>query len=230
MRGNGHHASWYAPLADLDPPLVDHVLELLAEQRIAAYAEPLEGETGPYRDVRAPDRPTTRVYVDSSRVAAARAVISTSLPELRAEFLADAAARMDADDMRQRREDLERKDFDQQWADLVAGFGPVPEVDEQPREPLSARLIRAESIEDEPDPEAFVPPQPPPIPRPPDAVSRFAWAGVIGGPLVFLAAAVLGLGGTIQAAGFLGFVAGFAVLVSRMKDSRDDDDADGAVV
>ena len=63
MTSPGLPAAAYAKLVDVDPPITDHVLELLTRAGIPAYAEPLVGETGPYRDVRAPDRPTTRIYV-----------------------------------------------------------------------------------------------------------------------------------------------------------------------
>ena len=69
----------------------------LTSAQIPAHAEPLVGDTGPYRDVRAPDRPTTRIYVEKSRLAEARLAISDGLPSLRAEFHADAAARADQD-------------------------------------------------------------------------------------------------------------------------------------
>ena len=84
----------------------------------------------------------------------------------------------------------------------------------------------------EPDDEAgaFVPPEPPPLPRG-DLISRLAWAGVLGGP-VFLLIVVLGFRNAPQAlivAALGGFVAGFITLVARMPKHRDDDD-DGAVV
>jgi hypothetical protein len=79
--------------------------------------------------------------------------------------------------------------------------------------------------------EGFVPPEPPPLPRG-DAVSRLAWAGVIGGP-VFLLAAVIAwrtAPGILLLAAVAGFVGGFVVLVARMPKHRADDDDDGAVV
>ena len=40
--------------------------------------------------------------------------------------------------------------------------------------------------------EGFEPPPPPPIPRPSDVVGRFAWAGVLGGPIIVVGANLLG--------------------------------------
>ncbi|MEY9990719.1 hypothetical protein ABIE67_002751 [Streptomyces sp. V4I8] len=79
----------------------------------------------------------------------------------------------------------------------------------------------------------FVPPEPPPLPAA-DATAKFAWLGVIGGPVLLLLAVLLGWNmtwwlATLAIGGFLG---GFATLVMRMKtdDEDDDDPGRGAVV
>jgi hypothetical protein len=87
----------------------------------------------------------------------------------------------------------------------------------------------ADRPEDEPD--SFVPPDPPPLPRG-DVVSRLAWAGVLGGP-VFLLTAVIGWRSAppvLVLTAIAGFVGGCVVLVSRMPKHRSDDDDEGAVV
>jgi hypothetical protein len=244
MSTPGLPAAAYAKLADVDPPIAEHVLDLLAQARIPAYAEPLVGDTGPYRDVRAPDRPTTRIYVERTRLSEARSAISEGLPSLRAEFHADAAARADADDMRRASTDR----IDEAWDDIVAGFHTA----EPPPRPgaegsgLSQRLVREHTEPPEPegqqalgprdyalpeqlDDEGFTPPPPPPMPRPRDRFDAFAWIGLIGGPLAIILAFVLGLGGWVAAAGFAAFTAGFVTLVARSSDRRHEGD-DGAVV
>ncbi|MGW9450861.1 hypothetical protein [Streptomyces sp. NPDC055632] len=93
--------------------------------------------------------------------------------------------------------------------------------------------------EPEDDPEGsdeghFVPPEPPPLPEA-DATAKFAWLGVIGGPVLLLVAVLLQWDmtwwlTTLCVGGFLG---GFATLVARMKQDDDDDFDDpgrGAVV
>jgi hypothetical protein len=238
MSTPGLPAAAYAKLVDVDPPIAEHVLDLLAQAQIPAYAEPLVGDTGPYRDVRAPDRPTTRIYVEKSRLAQARTAIAEGLPSLRAEFHADAAARADADDMRRASSDR----IDAAWEEIVSGFHTA----EPPPRPgaggsgLSQRLVREHtqppepgprdySVLDDPDDEGFTPPPPPPIPRPRDRFDALAWIGLIGGPVAIILAFVLGTGGWLAAAGFAGFTAGFIVLVARGSDRRDEGD-DGAVV
>lgn len=233
----GLPAASYAKLVDVDPPLADHVLEILSSAAIPSYAEPLQGETGPYREVRAPDRPTTRVYVERVRLAEARAAVEQRLPALRADFQADAAARMDAADMAR----ASTAEIDQAWEQIVAGF----EADAPDREPgsgLSARLVRqhtsppAESgprdyaVAEDPDEDRFVPPTPPPLPKPRDRFDGFAWGGAIGGPVVVIAAYLTGAGTWLAGVGFAAFTAGFVTLIIRSGDRRRDDDDNGAVV
>ncbi|MGW1723665.1 hypothetical protein ACWCQK_12135 [Streptomyces sp. NPDC002306] len=79
----------------------------------------------------------------------------------------------------------------------------------------------------------FVPPEPPPLPTT-DTTSRFAWLGVIGGPILLLVAVLLGWDMTwwLTTLGIGGFLGGFATLVVRMK-TDDEDEGDpgrGAVV
>ncbi|KDN75142.1 membrane protein [Streptomyces olindensis] len=85
---------------------------------------------------------------------------------------------------------------------------------------------------DEDDEGHFVPPEPPPLPSA-DPTAKFAWLGVLGGPVLLLLAVVLGWDmtwwlATLAIGGFLG---GFATLVMRMRtDEEDDDPGRGAVV
>ena len=83
------------------------------------------------------------------------------------------------------------------------------------------------------DPEEhFVPPEPPPLPSG-DPVTRWAWAGLVGAPLFFVLAALLGwrVEGWTALLAVSAFVAGFVTLVARMSDRHADDDPDdGAVV
>ncbi|GAA4968232.1 hypothetical protein [Kineococcus glutinatus] len=107
---------------------------------------------------------------------------------------------------------------------------PAPQRDTVP-DAAPARGGRPE--DEEPDPfaaDGFVPPEPPPLPR--DLVVWAAWAGVLGGPVVLLVAAVARghLPGLVAAIAAAAFVAGFATLVLRLPSRREDDDDDGAVV
>ncbi|MDQ5974502.1 MAG: hypothetical protein QG661_1711, partial [Actinomycetota bacterium] len=71
---------------------------------------------------------------------------------------------------------------------------------------------------------------PPPLPRPADAIGRFSWAAVLGGPALVLLVTVLGWDRWMANLGVALTVGGFVSLVWRMKDRDDDDGNDGAVV
>jgi hypothetical protein len=87
---------------------------------------------------------------------------------------------------------------------------------------------------DETDEGHFVPPEPPPLPEA-DTTSRFAWLGVLGGPLLLLGVVLFQIEMTwwITTLGVGGFLGGFLTLVLRMRDSDEEEDEDpgrGAVV
>ncbi|SFC72412.1 hypothetical protein [Streptomyces aidingensis] len=79
----------------------------------------------------------------------------------------------------------------------------------------------------------FEPPEPPPLPES-DLTTRFAWTAVLGGPLLLVLTVLLGrpMSWWIAVLGIGGFLGGFATLVARMRDGRDDwpDPGGGAVV
>lgn len=83
------------------------------------------------------------------------------------------------------------------------------------------------------DEDHFVPPSPV-IHLPHDPVARFAWAGIIGGPVLLLANVwgIFTLDGLAPAVGVLAFVAGFVTLVVRMPERLpiDEGPEDGAVL
>jgi hypothetical protein len=261
-RSNGLDAPRFTPLVDLDPQLAVAALEVLRTHEIAAYVAPVTGAKGGYLDVHLPDRPIDRVWVDAGKTEQARTVLSVELPALRADLegpddagsagggpavgaddaawealvaayeaspdgpvppwpaqedLADQASGDDAQRPRSRllrRADLELGDL---------GLGPSsPDVVEE----IAPR--RADSGHDH-----FVPPPPAPLPEA-DRITKFAWAGVLGGPIYLVLAAVVDHP-TIRRFAVLAvvaFVAGFVTLVARMKDRPPTDTGpdDGAVV
>ncbi|CDR11194.1 hypothetical protein [Streptomyces iranensis] len=104
------------------------------------------------------------------------------------------------------------------------GVGPR---DWEPEEP-------SEDDFDETDEGHFVPPEPPPLPES-DTTSRFAWLGVLGGPLLLLGVVLFRVEMVwwIATLGVGGFLGGFVTLVLRMKDDDDEEDdgpGRGAVV
>ncbi|TDC71312.1 hypothetical protein [Streptomyces hainanensis] len=90
-----------------------------------------------------------------------------------------------------------------------------------------------EAAEDEEE-DHFVPPEPPPLPET-DLTTKLAWIAVLGGPLLLIVAVLLQqrMSWWIVTLGVGGFLGGFATLITRLRDGRDDDFTDpgsGAVV
>jgi hypothetical protein len=114
---------------------------------------------------------------------------------------------------------------------IVFAPGIVGPRDYEPSVPEEGKSFDDEDDED--DEGHFVPPEPPSLPES-DATAKFAWLGVIGGPVLFLASILLQWDMTwwLSAVCIGGFLGGFATLVGRMRsdDEEDDDPGRGAVV
>jgi len=127
-----------------------------------------------------------------------------------------------------------------EWLQIVENFGERAVLDpEDGAPPEAATRTPAPEVPDEPaqardqvaEDEEFVPPTPPPLPRPPTD-RLLAWMGVFGIPVVVLVCIVLGISlpawvGLLFAACFIG---GFGYLVIRMSDEPRDPWDDGAVL
>jgi hypothetical protein len=130
--------------------------------------------------------------------------------------------------------DHEQRAWDAIVADLSGQIDLGPEFPkERSLPPLAATGDHPDPLEDpvelDDDEAGYEPPHPPPLPRPADTVGRFAWAAVLGGPVLVIVANVLGWDRWMSGLGVVITVGGFAALVARMKDREDDDD-NGAVV
>ena len=132
----------------------------------------------------------------------------------------------------------EPEDHDEAWRAIVANYGePVLQPDDttSAEDPAPAGPDRPED-DDVPDPaddaeESFVPPSPPPVPKPPPD-RMIAWFGLFGAPAILLAVVVTGVD-LPRPVGWLlvaWFIAGFLYLVSRMPASPRDPWDDGAQV
>jgi hypothetical protein len=254
-RGNGLQAATYVAIADLDPRLADAMLDALREEGVAAYAVSITHRQ--HGDFTLPRyRPLLdRLHVDSTATDDARALLDRRLPEIMADFPAPerepeqltddeiwasivAAYNAPAAEPVRRwpaSEDVPDEHppearADEEPAKAAGPAGPAEPAAPEAPAPTGERPPAAPR----PAEEHFVPPPPPPLPTA-DAVTRFAWAGLVGGPLFFLLTAIL----QMRAASWLAvlavaaFVAGFVTLVARMKERGGDDETgpdDGAVV
>jgi hypothetical protein len=259
MRDNGLTASAYASLGGIDPLIAEPVLAALAEAGIAAYAG-APGEPGPSAS-EAPTE-SAETGDDSLDTASAKADAPAMADEPAAQIPAGFdEIFVDAESVTRAAAVIERSTEDAEWNSLVEQFNapsapghdadPVPrwpaseDVDENSYEPLidvPAGLIVGDTDEDPPEEpparrpedthEHFVPPEPPRGPKL-DWISRAAWLGLLGGPVLLILAALLDFGtGRITTVAVVGFIAGFLTLVIRMKDRLPPDDTpdDGAVV
>jgi len=128
----------------------------------------------------------------------------------------------------------EQRAWDAIVADLSGqiDLGPQFPKDEPAPPPLAADGDHPDPLADPvelDEDEGYEPPAPPPIPRPEDAVGRFSWAALLGGPVVVIVANVLGWDRWLAGLGVVLTIGGFVSLVARMKDREDDGD-NGAVV
>lgn len=133
----------------------------------------------------------------------------------------------------------ENVDTDAEAADQnpAADHGPTadhdeaaPGQDEAPATHGGPAPDRRQPTEHDPE-EHFVPPSPPPIPRT-DLITRLAWVCVLGTPLFFLLAVVVGrpISGLLGVLGAGAFIGGFVLLVMRLRGHDPYDPDDGAVV
>jgi hypothetical protein len=222
MRSNGLTAADYAPLAVLGRSVAADALLALRDAGVAAYAVHSDMD----EDGR-PDRAT--LFADRTALERARAVVRELAPEA-----VVPAETPQVDEVA--------------WQQIVSGFSATAaeprrrETTDEETDDLSGdvRALRGDqppSAEPHPlvrdDDDHFVPGPPPPPPHL-DLVSRLAWAGVFGGPLLLLAAALVSWTppGFVVMLCVLGFVGGMTTLVIRMKDGppRDGGPDDGAVI
>ncbi|MDQ4084935.1 MAG: hypothetical protein M3165_03880 [Actinomycetota bacterium] len=218
MRSNGLTAQDYAPLAVLPPSVAADALLALREAGVAAYAVQPEDA-----DESHPEQAT--LFADRAALQRARAVVLDLAPDATEPPSSPAVDEV-------------------AWQQIVSGFSataPEPDHgadtedstdaagrddDTSPPAPTPHPLVRD-------DDEHFVPDPPWPGPRL-DLVTRLAWAGVLGGPLLLLAAALVSWAPprVVLMLCAVGFVGGITTLVLRMKDRPPHDDGpdDGAVI
>lgn len=143
---------------------------------------------------------------------------------------------------------MQRDDEDDVWRAIVENYGERPTLDDDPpAEPVAEAPAEpvgqpspayAVPLPEGPDSDLarsdedrFVPPTPPPVPRP-RGLRGAAWVGVFGGPAVLLVALVLGIGlpRFVSLVLVAGFVVGFLYLVIQMPRGPRDPWDDGAQV
>jgi hypothetical protein len=233
MRDNGLTATSYTSLGGIDPLVAEPVLDALAAAGIAAYCEnqseartPEEAEDAPARIPVGYDE----IFVDAEAVDRARPVIDRSTEDAEWQSLVEQFSKPSAPGHDGGEDPVPRwpvsEDVDEKYEPLidVPAALPIEEKAEADDEPPAKKA-------DDPH-DHYIPPEPPRGPRL-DWISRLAWLGLLGGPLLLIAAAILDFGtGRITTLAVAGFIGGFLTLVFRMKDRLPPGDGgdDGAVV
>lgn len=228
-RDNGLAALEYVPLADVDPRIGDHLLDVLWAAGIPAYLEP-PPDSDPTRRQAAATQPVDRLWVDGERRIDARALVEAEAAELPSEPAKQGA--LAADEQAAWDELVAQFDADDSghpWPvaeDLDTAPPPNPHPRQTPGNLLDAiDALDGLSCDDEGH---YEPPPPPPMPR----LSKYALLalGLVGGGIALLFVPWFGESGGVFAVGVVAIICGVALLIWRIKEERDDGPDDGAVV
>ncbi len=193
-------------LCEVPTGLADHVVQLLADAGIRS------GKGVPQPDPNKPTdtTPPSNVYivVEKADTEKAVATVGLVLPQL-----------------------FERKDDTNRLSDRLVRSD-EPDVEPLPvwRGPQGSVLDERDELHDEEG--NFVPPEPPPVPKPKDRIARFAWAAVFLGPLLIIITLAIGLSDGFLGLGLLVFFAGFGTLIARYETRTPPEDGydNGAVL
>jgi len=188
-RDNGLEASEYAVAADLDPRIGEHLLDVLALAKIAAYLQPTSDLDPVTRSSMLPARPTDRLYVDRAHLEEAREYarrletgndpldsdaaeggklddFESRWQELVAQLESDAADRTaDPDrgmDTERGADQTAESDSDTSWKAKDFQLPRIRTALPLGEEPTLLDALDADYDDGD---ESFVPPEPPPVPK-----------------------------------------------------------------
>jgi hypothetical protein len=240
VRANALDAAAFVRLVEVDPRVVEPLLDVLEDAGVAAYAEPQAQGTSYTEHVRPPqgrNRLEEQIWVDRDRRDMASALVTAELPGLLADLTGPAAT------------DAEFDAIVAGWDEtVVPAVPPWPvheDLDVTTRDPDDPALRRSappsgdddgddgDDGYDDPD-DHFVPPPPAPLP-PPSQATKYALAGLaLGFSFLLGAQRLLGFpsSSSMRYVGVLMILASVATMVARMRDAPPIDDGpdDGAVV
>jgi hypothetical protein len=212
-RDNGLDSDAYAPVADVDPRLADHLLDVLGLRDVPAYVEPT-------------NQPVTadRLFVAEGQTEVARQVLSELANELGIVVSAGRPAEPEP-----RADPLAGIDTDTEFAAIVAELGELGRPLLDWHTSVSVEAAGEGPTVDEV--EHYVPPAPPPVPRPALA-TLVAVLVTLAGIAVIAFGYRAGLPADLPLPlGVVLVLAGAGLLALRLHpEPRDDSDDDGAVV
>ena len=216
---NGLLASSYVALTDVAATIAPQLLSALSRARIAAYLAEAPGSQG-----------SLRLYVASGERSDARTIVA-AVVRANGGALADTPGSVDP---------LAGIDADAEFAALIADWHvdthhAIRDAERdlsREDEDWRARLNQNEPVDDELtwlDEGHYVPPNPPPLPRP-TAPIVLGMALVVLSVLLFAFGGALGMPFTLSLfLGVCGIITALVLFVMRLREYRDEDD-DGAVL
>lgn len=215
-RDNGLDSDSYAPVADVDPRLADHLLDVLGLREVPAYVEPTNDAVT-----------ADRLFVAADQTEAARQVLT----DLAAELGIEVSATRHRERPEPRPDPLAGIDTDREFAAIVADLGELgrPLLDWNTSITVRPSVAEGEKFVD-PD-EHYVPPAPPPVPRPTLATAVAVLVTLIGIAVIAFGYS-LGLPADLPLPlGVVLVLFGAGLLALRLRpEPRDDSDDDGAVL
>jgi hypothetical protein len=222
-RDNGLDSEFYAPVADVDPRLADHLLDVLGLREVPAYVEPTND-------------PVTadRLFVAADQTDQARLVLT----ELAAELGIEVSPHRHRD-REPHTDPLQGIDTDSEFAAIVASMPDLgrPLLDwttsgsgSGSGDGADTGYAGSEGIEDD-SIDHFVPPPPPPLGRPALGTAMAVLVTLLGIAIIAFGYP-LGLPADLPLPlGVVLVLFGAGLLVLRLRpEPRDDSDDDGAVV
>ncbi len=228
---NGLLASSYVPLSDVPATSAPQLLSALSRARIAAYLAEAPGSQG-----------SLRLYVASDERADARTIVASVL---RAGGMQPEAESDGGTDETPRPDPLAGIDADAEFAALIAGWHvdthsairdaerALSRDDEDWRQRLNKEREQSDDADTGDltwlDDEHYVPPNPPPIPRP-TAPIVLAMLLVVVSIMLFAFGDPLGMPFSLSLfLGVSGIITALVLFVMRLREYRDEDD-DGAIL
>lgn len=218
-RDNGLDSDKFSPVADVDPRLADHLLDVLGLRDVPAYVEPT-----PTSDPVTADR----LYVAADQTSEARQVLT----EIASELGIEVAQHRHWDRIGEREtppaDPLAGIDTDAEFAKIIAGMS---DLDRPAPAPLPVRNLGTARPDPLDEVHHFVPPPAPPLPRPALPTAMAVLVTLLG-ILVLAFGYPLGLPPDLPLPlGVVLVLFGSGLLVLRLRpEPRDDSDDDGAVV
>jgi hypothetical protein len=258
MRSNGLTAPTYTPVADVEPPIAAALLDDLRALGVAAYTTPVTSTSmSGFDRPELRDAVRDRLYVDTRSADGVRDLIARRDPSMveanddltfaqlvagfdrplggtvapwpvDEDLSADQARVADDRDDRDSHDTATQRDTSEPGRRRKGDREDDPRASDEEYLAVTWQSRRDDSVDRD---DHFVPEPPAPLPHL-EPYKQLAWAGVIGGPLALLVAALTGLAlpEWLSWLAIVGFVGGFVTLVATMSDDDDWDPDDGAVV